>query len=51
MENRSYRFKKKCENCGREYGSDYPNDNGLCYDCEMEKNKMKGLNPSERFYI
>ena len=33
----TYNFTKICSRCHKEYGTDYPNDCGICYSCSDRK--------------
>jgi hypothetical protein len=32
----TYLYTKKCQKCGKKYGTDYPKDNGVCVKCRIK---------------
>jgi rRNA maturation endonuclease Nob1 len=31
-----YLYTKRCQKCGKMYGTDYPKDNGICVKCRIK---------------
>ncbi len=40
-----YKIIKRCSKCFKIYGSDVPNDSGICTRCEVWKHKPRGVYP------